>query len=470
MPMTTLDLRVVKYMHGSSLRLGAVADIIPVGTSRKKPAPAYLRGLVLPIGDPGGSFEPLTVSVEPGRYLVQATLPSGEILTQEIDVAGPEKVSVDLVSEESPHEWLGKLQVAGGVPSRRMLEVSQSILGVVPVARPLDVRAMWLETVTSKARFSEWLNSDAAVGDHAPQLFFGSLLAAGPLKSVFADDQFEKFEIRGRDSLGGPALPSPSLAKLLGKEVPSGLSRHYLALEDDTGIRGLAVLPLPWLYSKLDDTRAGQVMPIEIVLRKPAPGSSFAESPVQPVISVDDPEVAGLLGYLGGRDLQSAEAVLAQAVQWLYEKTTNPFAAAAGAYILLAADGLRGSPLGEWRSWIANLANWFEWLPDGSIQFAWLKLNTISPEVEGATDGAVKVDAVVAEARELLLRALIAGVPLFSAGVRLLVDALTLVANHEEYRGKNETPKETSTTRALMLARWLSRRTDPSQPFTAVRM
>ena len=137
---------------------------------------------------------------------------------------------------------------------------------------------------------------------------------------------------------------------------------------------------------------------------------------------------------------------------------------------MLAADGLQGSPSEEWRNWIENFANWFEWLPDGSIQLAWLKLNTISPEVDTAADGAVKVDAIVAEARGLLLRALIAGVPVFSAGVRLLVDALTQVANHEEYRGKHETPEGTATTRALMLARWLSRRTDPSQAFTAIRI
>ena len=88
-----------------------------------KPASAYLRGLVLPIVNMGDSSEPLTVSVEPGRYLVKAILPSGEILTQEIDAAGPERVSVDLVSEDSPHEWLSKQQLAGAVPSRRMAEL-----------------------------------------------------------------------------------------------------------------------------------------------------------------------------------------------------------------------------------------------------------------------------------------------------------------------------------------------------------
>lgn len=457
MPMTTLELRVLKYMDGSSVRLGAVADIIRVDTSREKPASAYLRDLVLPIVNVGDEFAPFTVSVEPGHYFVQATLPSGEILTQEIDAEGPERVKVDLVSEDSPHEWLGKLQIAGAVPSSRRLKLSRS-LGVVPVARPMEVRTWWLKTVTSETRFNDWLNSDAAVDDHAPSLFFGSLIAAGPLASVYADEQYEKFEIMNEHSLGGPSPPSPSLAKLLGKDTPPGDSRYYLALEDGTGIRALAVLPLPW------------PMPIEIVLREPAPGSCFAESPVQPVISVDDPEVAGLLGYLGRRDLQRAEAVLGQAYERLLEKLENPFAAAAGAYILLAADGLQGSPSKDWWSWIKNLANWFAFLPDGSIQLAWLKLNSINEEVGAGADGAVKVDAIVAEARGLLLHALMSGAPLYSAGVRLLVGALTLVANHEEYRGKHKTLEGTATTRALMLARWLSRRTDPSQAFTAIRI
>ena len=236
----------------------------------------------------------------------------------------------------------------------------------------MDVRTWWLETVTSEDRLSDWLNSDATVDDNAPKLFFGSLLKVGRLESVMADAQFEKFEIRG--SLGEASPPPPSLAKLLGETPPPGHSRHYLGLEDETGIRGLAVLPLPW-------------RPIEIVLREPAAGSSFAESPVQPVITVDDPEVASLLGYLGRRDLQSAEAVLAQAAERLYEKLDNPFAAAAGAYILLAADGLQEVSSKKWRSWINNLADWFKWLPDGSIQLAWLKLNSISPEVDTGADG-----------------------------------------------------------------------------------
>lgn len=470
MPVTTLALRVVKHMHGSSVRLGAVADIVPIGTSRDGPARAIVRGLVLPIGDPGDPFEPLIVPVESGSYLVRATLPSGEILTREIDAEGPGAISLDLFSEDSPREWLAKVRASRGVPSRGMVRASRSIRSMAPVARPLDIRASWLETVISKAGFHEWLSSDAAVSDRAPELFFGNAIAAGQLQSVFADDQFEKFTVEDKASLGGSGQPSPSLAKLLREGISSGQSRHFLALEDDAGIRGLAVLPLPWVFSKLDDARAGQVMPIEIVLREPAPGSCFAESPVQPVISIDDPEVAGLLGYLGGRDLQSAEAVLAQAALWLYEKMTNPFAAAAGAYILLAADGLRGSTSSEWRSWIENLANNFEWLPDGLIQLAWLKLNSIGPEVESATDGASRVDSIVGEARGLLLRALRAGTPVFCAGVRLLVDALTLVANHEEHRGEHESLERTATARALMLARWLSRRTDPTQPFTAIRI
>lgn len=459
--MTTLALRIIKYMDGPSTRLGAVADIISLDTSRGMPALAKLRGLVLPIG--GQNVAPVTISVEQGNYLVQATLPSGEILTQEVDAQGPE-VSVDLISEDSPHEWLGKQQVAGLVPSLRSLEERQSILDVVRVARLMDVQAMWLETVTSEARFKEWLNFDTAIGNQAPKLFFGSLLESGPLTSVFAVDEFEKFEIRDKESLGGPAPPSPSLSELLGKDTSLSHSRHYMALADEAGIRALTVLPFPW------PAPTGEKMPIEVVLRDPGPGSCFAQSPVQPVISVDDPEVAGLLGYLGRRDLQRAQAVLAQATEWLYGKLDNPFAAAAGGYILLAADGLREIPAGRWREWIENLANRYTWLPDGSIQLSWLNLNSISPEVETGADGEVKVDAIVAEARRLLLRALMAGAPLYSSGVRLLIDGLTLVANHEEYRGKHETPEGTKTTRALMLARWLSRRTDPAQPFTAVRI
>ena len=53
------------------------------------------------------------VNVEPGRWLVEATLPSGEVISEEVAVGSGEDLPVTVQSaEHSPHEWLW-LQVLG---------------------------------------------------------------------------------------------------------------------------------------------------------------------------------------------------------------------------------------------------------------------------------------------------------------------------------------------------------------------
>jgi len=54
-----------------------------------------------------------------------------------------------------------------------MLEATRSVLGIVPVARPLDVRVLWFEAVTSKARINDWLKLSSAVSEQALKLLFG---------------------------------------------------------------------------------------------------------------------------------------------------------------------------------------------------------------------------------------------------------------------------------------------------------
>jgi len=129
------------------------------------------------------------------------------------------------------------------------------------------------------------------------------------------------------------------------------------------------VLPLPWPYSNQNDPRAGQRMTIQIVLREPAPGSCFAESPVQPYISVDDPDVGALLGFLGRRDLQSASRFLCRLLSG-FTKGNESFGSGSGGYILLAAGGLRGASLMNGsagsRIWLTGL-NGFPTAPSNSL-------------------------------------------------------------------------------------------------------
>jgi hypothetical protein len=62
------------------------------------------------------------VSVEAGRWLVEATLPSGEVITEEVAVASGEDLPVTVQSaEHSSHEWLALQYLVGNVEGAKTL-------------------------------------------------------------------------------------------------------------------------------------------------------------------------------------------------------------------------------------------------------------------------------------------------------------------------------------------------------------
>jgi hypothetical protein len=64
----------------------------------------------------------LDVAVDPGRWLVEATLPSGEVISEEVAVAAGQDVPVTLEeAEHSPHEWLGWQHLIGNIEGRESL-------------------------------------------------------------------------------------------------------------------------------------------------------------------------------------------------------------------------------------------------------------------------------------------------------------------------------------------------------------
>lgn len=466
--MTTLELRVLKSLHGGPMRLGAVADILPLPGSARAPAGTGSRGqrnVVVPVGS--SDIPPARVDVAPGRYVVRVTLPSGETVDEEVEVpAGAASLAVDLAAEDSSHEWLGMSHLLGAAPARAAIE-RRVARGEARAARNGGEQLLWFESATSAPAVRAWLGSDADVRAAAPRLLFGAPQAVGELQSQFADPLFALYEIADRSQLRATSPVPPHLVDLLGQDVAVGTPqlwtpRLWFALTDGARIQAIGPLPLPW-------HSVGQAMPIQILLREPARESGFPAGTPQPWLTVYDPEVTALLGFLGRNDLSAATAVLSRAVDWVYGKFDNPFAAAAGGYILLAADGVRDIPSHAWKSWIDNLANNFGWLADGAIQVAWLKLRSVSGHMQGGGDGTAETGGVVAEAGKRLRQAIAAGPPLCAVGVRLLVDGLTLVTDHLEATGS--APQDlASFRRALRLARWLALRVDPTQPFTVIRL
>lgn len=136
-----------------------------------------------------------------------------------------------------------------------------------------------------------------------------------------------------------------------------------------------------------------------------------------------DPIYGSLVEHLTRRDIQSSstisESMRGQATTALYEKEGNPFAAAAAAYLFALGDG----DLDYRREWMANLSNRYDWLPDGAIALGWKLLRDGS---RGST--------AWNESRELLFLAFSRGLPYYTVGLHILVEALTVLslANPED--------------------------------------
>jgi hypothetical protein len=135
-------------------------------------------------------------------------------------------------------------------------------------------------------------------------------------------------------------------------------------------------------------------------------------------LQLRDPSFGSLLDYLTRRDLQGSSAVSqtmrTTALSALYKKQMNPYAAAAGAYMLAMTDeGVHA----EQEDWMGNLTDRFSWLPDGPIAQGYRLLRRTE-----------KGTKEFAKARLLLLKAADRGLPYFTIGLTLLTEALNFIA------------------------------------------
>jgi hypothetical protein len=144
------------------------------------------------------------------------------------------------------------------------------------------------------------------------------------------------------------------------------------------------------------------------------------DDPAEPTVDVDihleTPAAQVLLGYLSHGDLERAQFVGREIVARLGDDTArDPAVAVTGAYYLLVS-----RELVELEGLIErHLAECDGWLPDVAVIDAWRLLRQESPSVE--------------KARDRLIAAAETGVPVFTRGLRLLLDGLRLVALDETW-------------------------------------
>jgi hypothetical protein len=485
---TSLALRLEK---NTPTEMGGVATLQRIADETGKVVRGGRRINVVIPANSGGDAR--TVAVDPGRWLVEATLPSGEIITEEVEVAGGQALPVTLqTAEKSPHEWLAWQHLIGNIEGEDTLalmrasardiatKMAQDALGKQAdpklVARIADFAAdaaeYALHKIASLARTFQTgtvrayrrlergqehadtnAPTDAPVPTSEPTTETSAAQLGMPVVQRFQRDNARS----GNSTRWGTVLsadppttgacspvagsgeeatwvyrfeyPTP-LPEPHGDPIP--LPRREIVHVEWAKERFVISLPLPW--PALAHQRP---VPAEVMVRMHP-----LERRVQIGVAVLDETFGPLSGLMTASTLPKAAIAVEQAYGMLYEKVNNPLAAAAGGYVLIAASDPKKT---DWHQWIDNLEDWFPEMPDGAVLKGMLRLRY--PRGKDSPR----------EAREAFLRAFDRGIPYFSAGVAWLLDGLTVFPDDEIQEKANQVQR-------------VAQRLDLAQAFTVIRL
>jgi hypothetical protein len=422
-----LNLRIHKFLDGESIESGAIVQVRSMADVGSAP---MLHRVDVPVGDDATRHRKLTV--EPGRYEVSAVLPSGEFVSRVVDVGeDDENVDAALDAGTSPHEWLSWQQWSGNIADPHSRQ-SAPVLAAQPT--PADITFIRVPASGAAPREPLW----TALADALAELQPAHSIAPDSITPPSASTGFV-------DVMHDPAY----VAVRLPRGVGGGPERAYLFVTLH-GQTMLCAMPWPWPQSD----HSGEAL-VETVIAEemdPLDGPSWSARTI-----VRDHRVASLLSYFSSGEQRTARELVAPARGLLFGKQMNSLAATAGAYILVGEwidESTRGTMKHDWMDWVRNLSSWFPWIPDGAILEGWLALRMRGREPN------------IEQARAALLEAERRGIPLYSAGVRRLVDGLMLIAGT---RTRTDTP-DPELHAALTRVRQLAWQIDPGQPFTCVRL
>jgi hypothetical protein len=415
--MSSLFLRLHKESVETSI--GAVATLQRVANESGE---AVARGQRFDVTIPANSGASAhQVTVDPGRWLVEATLPSGEVISEEVAVASGEDLPVTLHSaEHSPHEWLGMQYLVGNIEGAETLKRLRS--------KPTDS----LRTLSgNQPGFAADQNKAARrtrASIEPPNAYIcqeqAALRGAEAWTSILSPDL-------GAFTACAPSMADPGEATWLYQIA--GTAQRRFAYVEWIDERYAVSLPLPWAAVR-DNTQASAQIMVRIDPR---------QDDIRIGVIVEDPDFAPMAGLMTASTLSRAAVAVNQARDLLFGKMLHPLGAAAGGYVLLAAGDREDD---SWHAWIDNLANWFPDIPDGAILKASLRLRF--PKSRSSAE----------EARSSLLDAFDRGIPYYSAGVSWLLDGLTQFADDPAVEEK------------LKIVHRVALRLDLSQAFTVIRV
>ena len=425
-----------------------------------------------PLGEPVATEQPVPVSYErrplilslsPGAYLVSAALPNGAHLAKVVDVFHEE--TIDVILSEGPASTpdlglvtkafepprlgntsrssavvihgvdLERFYIDGaeeltGLPKDSELQfshfdvepqsASNNLIGPFTGAKlktsdrkPSPKRTICDLTATSYNQIDDMWPWHSSSGSFKP--WVRKLLDTDTVRELREDFSSEN---AGKRLSSLHAQHDGSLKPLLRRsflrlERVKWYRQRYVLARSGYSAEQIAVVPIDWGGQEL-------VAQVSDFWNSESNGWSLR-------LDVADGHFASLLGYFSTGDLARARQVISGGLQELFEKTANPYAAVASAYVLIysSKDDI---PAYEWPRWIQNLATWYPAIPDAQILLATLYLQRRG--VLGVLDRHDQLSDLrrLEIVWKLLKLATTAGIPVYSMGVRLLVENLEILS------------------------------------------
>lgn len=305
---------------------------------------------------------PTEVSVDPGEYLVQAYLPSGEVVASQVEVAARQTIDVPLAPiEPSPREsldWSYYLKSSSRSPAARVAASSSLV----------TKGKLKTEIWESEGLAKWWPRQDL---------------------TAQADEE----------DIGDPR----SLERL---RIGAFQQPLWLRVEWASGRGKFVALP--------------QTLEVKVnILADEIPGAD--PDPVNVIVDGGNSQAEAILAFLVRGETDRArvagEGFADNAEELLLHKMRDPAAAAIGGYFLLLA-----GRFDKLHNWTQNLDRLFERLPDGAVIHAWHRLQQETPDFKLA--------------RDRLLAAVSRGLPVYTRGLRLLYDGLSMLAHRHQQEHK----------------------------------
>jgi hypothetical protein len=449
----------------------------------------------------GVNDTPKNLSLDVGTYLVRLFLPSGDVQAERIEVkdGGISELTFDI--GKSPHEWLGSaaslgiVQTLPSVIETRSLKIALSrstptIDRFGPNTAPRGTLGILNRSSTQLRELAERAVLSLDHSTSELDRISGHLRVAQSegLRWIIRVNPERKFPEGGRSPIEvahwwvGDPVSDPQRLNLanydernarlnLGSVTPDALmngggTRAFAVIRDPVGDSYCAVFPEGWVSTS--QNRLGELVAPSVLLTVVIDTAmTSADSRATPARwrcapEIDDVESMSLLGFLHTGQAKAGQMMLERAHAWLFEKTINPVAAAAGAYMLLSHTeeaNVRLAP--DWRRWVKNLYHWFPTIPDGAIAMAQMEL---AYGEAGRGD-----DINVERLRGYALEAVRRGLPYLGMGVRRLTDVLVALDGDDQAEGRSG-PQVENTRRALEMVRELGRITVPGEFFTVLRL